>query len=93
MAYGRIIHRTIGAVALAMACYHLWVAFAGPPNALVLRSVHVGFALTLAFLALPARKRDPNENPSYLDLALVALAIAAAAYPVLYIDYFLGRMY
>ena len=72
MSYARIIHRAIGAVALAMACYHLWVAFSGPPNALVLRSVHVGFALTLAFLALPARKGDPIETPSWLDLGLVA---------------------
>ena len=93
MSYARIIHRTIGVVALAMACYHLWVAFSGPPNALVLRSVHVGFALTLAFLALPARKRDPIETPSFLDLALVAFGIATAAYPILYIEYFLGRMY
>jgi TRAP-type uncharacterized transport system fused permease subunit len=64
MRYARTIHQAIWAVALAMACYHLWVAFTGPPNALVLRSVHVGFALTLAFLALPARKRDPVETPS-----------------------------
>jgi TRAP transporter 4TM/12TM fusion protein len=91
--FARTIHRVIWAVALAMACYHLWVAFTGPPNALVLRSVHVGFALTLAFLALPARKRDPIETPSYLDLGLVVFAIATAAYPVLFIDYFLGRMY
>ena len=93
MSYARIIHRTIGAVALAMACYHLWVAFSGPPNALVLRSIHVGFALTLAFLALPARKGDPIETPSWLDLGLVAFGIATAAYPVLFVDYFLGRMY
>jgi TRAP transporter 4TM/12TM fusion protein len=93
MRYARAIHQAIWAVALAMACYHLWVAFTGPPNALVLRSVHVGFALTLAFLALPARKRDPVEAPGYLDLALVVLGIATAAYPILYTDYFLGRMY
>ncbi len=93
MSYTRIIQHTLGVVAFAMACYHLWVAFAGPPNALVLRSIHVGFALTLAFLALPARKRDPTENPSVLDLVLVAFAIASAAYPVLYTDYFLTRMY
>ena len=93
MTFARTIPRVIWAVALAMACYHLWIAFTGPPNALVLRSIHVGFALTLAFLSLPLRKRDPAEKPSYLDLALVVFAIAAAAYPVLFVDYFLGRMY
>ena len=44
-------------MALAMACNHLWVAFVGPRNALVLRSVHVGFALTLAFLTVPASRK------------------------------------
>ena len=44
-----VIRSVTTGVALAMAAYHLWVAFVGPPNALVLRSVHVGFALTLAF--------------------------------------------
>jgi TRAP transporter 4TM/12TM fusion protein len=76
-----------------MACFHLWIAFSGPPNALVLRSIHVGFALTLAFLTLPALKRGRPETPGWLDLALVALGIATAAYPVLFVDYFLGRMY
>ncbi len=89
----RWLRPTVTAVALAMAGYHLWVAFFGPPNALVLRSVHVGFALTLAFLTLPARARDRPENPGPLDLALIALALAATAYPVLFLHYFLNRMY
>ncbi len=93
MSFARIIPRVIWAVALTMACFHLWIAFSGPPNALVLRSIHVGFALTLAFLTLPALGRGRPETPGWLDLALVALAIATAAYPVLFVDYFLGRMY
>jgi TRAP-type uncharacterized transport system fused permease subunit len=55
--YGQLLRRVIPAVAPAMASYHLWVAFVGPPNALVLRSVHVGFALTLAFLTVPASRK------------------------------------
>ncbi len=92
-AFARWLRPTISVVALAMAGYHLWVAFVGPPNALVLRSVHVGFALTLAFLTLPARARDGPENPRPWDLALIALAVAATAYPVVFLDYFLNRMY
>ena len=60
--YLRLVRQAIAAVALAMACYHLWVAFAGPPNALVLRSVHVGFALTLAFLSLPTRPQAASAS-------------------------------
>jgi TRAP-type uncharacterized transport system fused permease subunit len=40
--YAQLVRHAVAVVALAMAAYHLWVAFAGPPNALVLRSVHVG---------------------------------------------------
>jgi TRAP transporter 4TM/12TM fusion protein len=89
----RAVRVAISAVALAMSCYHLYVAFFGPPNALVLRSVHVGFALTLAFLALPARAGQPAERPGPFELVLIAVAIAATAHPVLNIDYFLTRMY
>ena len=51
--YASLVRRLVAAVALVMALYHLWVAFVGPPNALVLRSVHIGFALTLAFSLCP----------------------------------------
>ena len=85
----RTVKLAITAVALAMAVYHLTIAFFGPPNALVLRSVHVGFALTLAFLTL----RDKDAGPTPWDWVLVTLALLATAYPVLFLDYFLGRMY
>jgi TRAP transporter 4TM/12TM fusion protein len=89
--YERAIHWLIFAVALAMACYHLWIAWVGPPNAIVLRSTHLGFALVLAFLTMPLVGRA--ERPALWDLALVLFAIAVTAYPVLEIDYFLSRMY
>jgi TRAP transporter 4TM/12TM fusion protein len=91
--YVRAVRLAIAAVALAMAVYHLWVAFVGPPNALVLRSVHVGFALTLAFLTFGWRPQAERERPGPWDLTLIALAIAASAYPVLYLDYLLTRIY
>jgi TRAP transporter 4TM/12TM fusion protein len=93
MSLERAVRLAISAVALAMALYHLWVAFVGPPNALVLRSVHVGFALTLAFLAAPWRRRAAPERPQLWDWALIALGVVATAYPVLFVDYFLTRMY
>jgi TRAP transporter 4TM/12TM fusion protein len=93
MTFARTIRHVITAVALAMAVYHLWVAFVGPPNAVTLRAVHVGFALVLAFLSLPLLKRGERESPRPWDLALVALALAASAYPVLFLDYILTRMY
>src|SRR5918995_5201638 len=92
-AHVRTIRLTITVVALAMAVYHLWIAFVGPPNAIVLRSVHVGFALTLAFLTIPWRKGAEPEHPQLWDWALIVVAVIATAYPVLFLHYFLTRMY
>ncbi|HYZ27135.1 MAG TPA: TRAP transporter fused permease subunit, partial [Geminicoccaceae bacterium] len=91
--YAQLVRHAIALVALAMAVYHLWVAFVGPPNALVLRSVHVGFALTLAFLTIPMTAKGERERPRPWDLALIVMALAASAYPILFVDYFLTRMY
>ena len=81
------------AVALAMSCYHLLIAFIGPPNPIVLRSAHIGMALVLTFLIYPWRKAEREEDPSWLDLVLLAFAIACTAYPILNLQYFLTRMY
>lgn len=89
----RALRLLISAVALAMAAYHLWIAFVGPPNALLLRSVHVGFALTLAFLTMPGRRRRAADGPDPWDWPLIAFALVATAYPVVFLDYFLTRMY
>ncbi len=93
LSYRQVIHWLIFAVALTMASFHLWVAWVGPPNALVLRSVHLGFALTLAFLILPSRPKGAPESPGLWDFALLALAVAATAYPAVHLQYFLTRMY
>ena len=90
--YRSIIARTLKAVALFMALYHLYVAFAGPPNALILRSIHVGFALVLTFLIYDYRGKK-TDTPSWLDLLIVLAGFAAGAYPVIFADYFFERYY
>jgi TRAP transporter 4TM/12TM fusion protein len=93
LSYARVIRTVVTAVALAMAAFHLHVAWSGPPNALVLRSTHVGFALVLAFLTLPRLAADRDQGPRPWDLVLLAPALAATAYPVVETRYFLTRMY
>ncbi|MGQ9370156.1 TRAP transporter permease [Azospirillum sp. ST 5-10] len=89
--YARVTTAAVLAVALAMSLYHLYIAFSGPPDAFTLRSTHIGFALVLAFLTLPWRAGDAGRGPRLHDWALVALSVAAAAYPVLNLDYILNR--
>ncbi|WP_119167909.1 TRAP transporter permease [Algihabitans albus] len=84
--------RAIVIVGLAMSGFHLYVAFFGPPDAYVLRSTHLGFALTLAFLMLPWRAKAEAERPGWYDLSMLLGALAAAAYPIVFNDYIVNRM-
>lgn len=89
--YVRVVRALALAVALSMSLYHLYVGFFGTPDAFTLRATHVGFALVLTFLILPAREADRGKGPRIWDWALIALALAAAAYPVLVKDYIYSR--
>jgi len=45
----------VGAIAVAMSLYHMYVAGFGPPEAMIFRGNHLMFALTLVFLLYPFR--------------------------------------
>jgi TRAP transporter 4TM/12TM fusion protein len=75
----------ITAVALAMSGFHLYVGWFGPPDALTLRSVHLGFALVLGFLVMVPR-------PRWLRFALVAASLGVSSYLVVERDYVTRRM-
>lgn len=82
------------AVALAMSCYHLFVAFVGPPDAQIFRAIHLAFVLVLAFLSLPGFfYKGGRKNPNILDMVLLVAALAAAIYPIVQYDYIVNRMY
>ncbi|MFC3134732.1 TRAP transporter permease, partial [Microbaculum marinum] len=85
--------RAIVVVGLAMSCFHLYVAFFGPPDAYIFRSTHLGFAMTLAFLILPGTRRREIEKPGWYDLALLAGGIAVCAYPIVFNQYIINRIY
>lgn len=79
-------------IALSMSLYHLYIAFAGTPNATILRATHLGFALVLTFLTFDIRGKK-TETPSYFDFAIALLSIGVGAYPILNIDYIYNRFY
>ena len=84
--------RLVMAIGVAMSLFHLYIGFSGPPNAFVLRSTHLGFALVLAFLSMPGLLRRRSSGPGVLDWAFAAVAIAASAYPIVESTYFNTRM-
>lgn len=79
--------RVIAALALLWSLFQLWIASPlpfvfgiGVFNDTETRSIHLAFALLLAFLAYPAFKRSPRSYVPVSDLALGLLAAASAAY-------------
>ena len=92
MRYESLMKKLVTFVAVSMSLFHLYVAYAGPPNAFTLRATHFGFALVLAYLSLPLFSRNAGKAPGPLDWLFVIGAIVACAYPIFYQQYFNTRM-
>jgi len=82
----------IAGLALLWSLFQLWIASPlpfilgfGVLNDTETRSIHLAFALLLAFLAYPAFKRSPRDRVPLMDIALGLVAAACAAY--LFLDY------
>ena len=84
--------QAITTVAVAMSLFHLYVAYAGPPNAFTLRATHFGFALILTYLSLPMWKSREGKAPGPLDWLFLVGAVCATAYPIVFQQYFNTRM-
>ncbi len=91
-AYKYWMKRLITVIAVSMSLFHLYIAWAGPPNAFTLRATHFGFALVLAYLILPMRRGTEKAYPGPLDWAFVVLSLLAAGYPIVEQEYFNTRM-
>ena len=77
----------IASLALLWSLFQLWIASPlpfifrmGVFNDTETRSIHLTFALLLAFLAYPAFKRSPRNHVPLADIALGLIAAASAAY-------------
>lgn len=82
-----IMAQVIAGIALLWSLFQLWIASplpfilrTGVFNDTETRSIHLTFALLLAFLAYPAFKRSPRNRVPLVDIALGLIAAASAAY-------------
>ena len=88
-----ILRRAVPAIALAWSAFQLWISSPAPffvsellgfsfgiLNNTEARSVHLGFAVFLAFLVFPARKRQERNRVPLADIALAVVAASAACY-------------
>jgi TRAP-type uncharacterized transport system fused permease subunit len=82
----------ITVVAVSMSVFHLYVAFVGPPDAYVMRGLHLAFALVLAFLILPGGRPRPTRG--HLRRRAAARGRRGCAlYPMWNLHYIQTRMY
>ncbi|MFP6862294.1 TRAP transporter permease [Pseudomonas sp.] len=79
--------QVITGLALLWSLFQLWIASPlpfvfgiGVFNDTETRSIHLAFALLLAFLAYPAFKKSPRDRVPLLDIALGLVAASSAAY-------------
>jgi len=79
--------KLIAGLALAWSLFQLWIASPlpfmlrfGVFNNTEARSIHLAFALMLAFLVYPAFKRSPRDRVPLIDIALGLIAAASAGY-------------
>ncbi len=82
----------IGFIAIAMTSYHVYIAYAGIPEPLLLRSIHLGFAMVLGFALFRARRPGSAEEVEggdgppraqtipWYDWIFIALSVAIAAH-------------
>lgn len=76
--------RLIWAVGVSFALFQLWTATFNPLSSLVVRSIHVGFLLTLTFLLIGAREGRNRPHVPLYDWALAALAFALGLYHLIF---------
>jgi TRAP transporter 4TM/12TM fusion protein len=75
---------------MAMAFWHMYVAFVGPPNPYIMRGLHVAMALLLVYLTVDV-KGLRRDVPSWYDVILGVVAASAALYPSFNLDYITQR--
>ncbi len=84
---GPAVHRIIVGVCLAWSLFQLWIASPlpftlgiGVFNDTQSRSIHLAFAIFLAFLVYPALSRSPRDRVPALDWLLAAVGAFCASY-------------
>ena len=94
LSHAGLVRPLAGAIAVAMALYHMWVIVVGPPEAILFRGTHLLFALVLTFLLFRRTSAEAERGaPSVVDYAMLAVAAAPILYLFWNYDYVVNRIY
>ncbi|HEX6957786.1 MAG TPA: TRAP transporter permease [Ferrovibrio sp.] len=72
--------KAVFVIAIAFTFFQIITAAFSPLSTLVLRSVHVGFLLTLTYLLFRFRRGDHSDRAPWYDMALAAIAFVLSFY-------------
>lgn len=82
----------INALAAIMSLFHLYVAFFGPPEAMMFRIIHLTMAMALVFLVFPAKPELNTKLRLLTDGIPLLASMAATGHLLLNYDYVVNRM-
>jgi TRAP transporter 4TM/12TM fusion protein len=88
--YARITKKVAFVVAVAMSLFQLYTGFAGTLDAYLQRSIHLMFAMVLAFLLMPSGKRPGHH---ILDLGMILSVFLVNGYIFLNYGYLTAERY
>jgi TRAP transporter 4TM/12TM fusion protein len=89
--FSRIITKLIPFIAIAMSVYHLYTGYFGVPEALLHRSTHLLFTLTLIFFLFPLSKKVWGEKFRWTNGLLILLTLLSIGYLFINYDYVITR--
>ena len=74
------------AIAVALALFQLYTAYAGAFPDLIQRSIHIGLSMVLGFMMYAATDRSPRDRLSIPDLLFVVLGAMVCTYAAINYD-------
>ena len=80
MMYTGFMAKIVSAIAITFSVFQLYTAVFGVLDAQLQRAVHLGFAMCLAYLLYPSRKKWSRHKIHPVDLVLSVLAAASPVY-------------
>jgi TRAP transporter 4TM/12TM fusion protein len=92
LSYGGLVRLAVGAIAVAMVLYHMWMIAFGAPEAILFRGTHLIFALALLFLTYGISGKA-DGTPAIADYLLLVLGVAPIVYLFVNYDYIVTRIF
>ena len=82
----------ISLIGLSMCAFHVWIAWIGTSDAMIVRALHLGFALVMGFLIAPVNIHSKPNLSRILILIPILISTVVMGYIVVEYDYLINRM-